>query len=129
MTAGWVPRIERLHEEPPHWDAASSIESGVRGVVKDRNRASYTGEAMKRHDEVEARRLLEWGLKRVGLKMEETRVLKQSDPRKQGLCWLVKSRTVITDEWIQEALGLGDRSNVSRAMSAYRKEAGREVRK
>jgi putative transposase len=105
------------------------LEKLVAKVVKGKSRTSYVGEVLKRHDEVEAGKILAFGLERMGLKLAEARRLKHNDPRKQGLSWLVKSRSVVPDAWIQEALAMGDRSNVSRAVSAYREEATKEVRK
>jgi hypothetical protein len=60
---------------------------------------------------------------------DEARRLRKNDPRKQGLSWLVKTRTGIPDAWICEALDMGDRSNISRAVSAYRQEKTKELRK
>jgi hypothetical protein len=64
--------------------------------------------------------LLAVGLGRLGLTERELAGLRQSDPRKQGLAWLLKSRTVVGDEWVCRRLQMGDRSNVSRAVAAYR---------
>lgn len=117
---GWYLGGEEFREK---------LEELAEKVVKGKRRASYAGEVLKRHDAAEAQRILETGLERVGLKLEEARELKQNDPRKQGLSWLVRSQTVVRDEWIQAALAMGDRSNISRAVSAYRQEATKEVRK
>jgi REP element-mobilizing transposase RayT len=117
---GWYLGGEEFREK---------LEELAERVVKGKQRASYAGEVLKRHDAAEAERILETGLERMGLKLEEARGLKQNDPRKQGLSWLVRSQTVVRDEWIQVALEMGDRSNISRAVSAYRQEATKEVRK
>jgi len=66
------------------------------------------------------------GLGRLGLEEAEAVELRQSDPRKQGLAWMVKSRTDVGDEWICRRLRMGDRSNVSRAVAAYRAPMDRE---
>ena len=78
-------------------------------------------------DEVQAARLLEAGLRKLGLSQEEARNLRQNDLRKQGLMWLVKSRTVVQDAWLQGELDTGDRSNISRAVAAYRKASAPRV--
>ena len=62
------------------------------------------------------------------LKLTEkaARSLKQADPRKQTLVWLIKSRTVLRDEWLVSRLHMGHRSNISRAISAVRNPKSRE---
>ena len=97
------------------------LETLAAKVVKDRKRESYSSSALRRHDEVQAARLLEAGLKKLGLTQEEARHLRQNDLRKQGLMCLVKSRTVVQDAWLQGELDTGDRINISRAVAAYRK--------
>lgn len=96
------------------------------GVVQGRKRESYESAAMQTHDDREAARLLALGLKRLGLTEAEAARLRQSEPRKQGLTWLVKSRTVVGDQWVCDRLQMGDRSNVSRAVAAYRTPMDRE---
>ena len=41
------------------------------------------------------------------------------DPRKQALAWMIECRPVVGDEWIVARRGMGRRSNVSRAASAF----------
>jgi hypothetical protein len=48
--------------------------------------------------------------------------------RKQGLVWLVKTRTVVGHEWIIERLEMEHRSYVSRAMAKFRTAEKRELR-
>ncbi|CAN5461794.1 transposase [soil metagenome] len=96
------------------------------GLVTGRKRASFHGESLRAHDEREAAQLLAVGLARLGLTEKEAASLKQADPRKQALAWLIKSRTVIKDEWLVDRLRMGHRSNISRAISAFRKREGRE---
>ena len=92
-------------------------------------RESFTGEALRKRDAAEALRVLNAGLKSLGMGRDEVRRLRKNDPRKQGLSWLVKTRTGIPDAWICEALDMGDRSNISRAVSAYRQAKTKEIRK
>ena len=51
------------------------------------------------------------------------------DARQQAWAWLVKSRTVVGDEWIVARLEMGHRSKVSRAVSAYGEPPAAERRK
>ena len=103
-------------------------------AVAGRRRASYSGAGLRAHDEGEAGRLLARGLEGLGLEglgltLAQAAALKKTDARKQALAWLVKSRTVVGDEWIVARLEMGHRSNVSRAVSAYREPQAAERRK
>ena len=89
-------------------------------VIKDHKRESYTAEALRRHDEKEAERLLGCGLKALGLSLEEVRLLKQNDLRKQVLTWLIKKNSTVPDVWVQKHLVMGHRSNITRAVREYR---------
>jgi len=40
--------------------------------------------------------------------------------REQGLAWLIMAKTIVGDDWISQHLDMGHRSNVSRAVSAFR---------
>ncbi|HEY2799787.1 MAG TPA: transposase [Chthoniobacterales bacterium] len=90
------------------------------GVAAGRKRASYGKEGLQRHDENRAAELLSAGLERLGLSAEALGGLKQSDPRKQALAWLIKTQTVVGDEWLSARLHMGHRSNISRAVSSFR---------
>ena len=103
------------------------LEKLVSGVVAKRKRKSYKGEALKTHDEGEAQRLLERGLECLGLDFEEIEAMRKSDVRKQSLAWLVKTNTVVDDEWVCQTLGMGDRSNISRAVGRFRSKKEKPV--
>ena len=98
-------------------------------VIKKHKRESYTTEALRRHDEQEAERLLASGLKALGLSIKEVRPLKHNDPRKQALAWLIKNNTTVPDSWIQNHLAFGHRSNITRAVSQYRNPSTPQVRR
>ena len=105
----------------------------LNGVVKEalgeKKRESFTGGAANRHDEIEAERLLEAGMKALGLAgINEVKRLRKNDNRKQAIVWFVKSRTVVGHEWILERLEMGHRSNVTRAMAKFRNGGTREIR-
>lgn len=110
-------------------DFRDKLEQLAAHVVEGRRRQSYTGEMLGRHDVTVATDLLGCGLEALQLTLHEAQNLRQNDPRKQALIWLVKSRTVVGDQWIQRMLVAGDRSNVSRAVSAYRAEINADVRR
>ena len=57
------------------------------------------------------------------------RPMRCNDPRKQALAWLIKRNTMAEDEWVTRELDMGHRSNVSRAVSAFRSESSRTIRR
>jgi putative transposase len=89
-------------------------------AVTGHQRASYEGAALQRHDEDEAERLVSGALTQLGMLSEELATRKRNDPAKQAVAWLVKGRTVVSDTWIVKRLEMGDRTNVSRAVAAFR---------
>lgn len=90
------------------------------GAVRNQKRSSYSGDGLRGHDEAEAANLLQRSLTKLRLTPEQAVALRKADARKQALAWLVKSRTVVGDEWIVAQLAVGHRSNVSRAVAAFR---------
>ena len=120
LRRGWYLGSESFGDRLMDWAA---------GTVSGRRRASYSGEGLRAHDEGEAGRLLARGLEGLGLTLAQAVALKKADARKQALAWLVKSRTVVGDEWIVARLEMGHRSNVSRAVSAFREPQEAERRK
>ena len=85
-----------------------------------RRRDSYRDEGLRRHDEGAATQLMNKAAAGLGVSLDELRCRKQSDPVKQAVAWWVKSRSVVGDEWICNKLGMGCRTNISRAVSAFR---------
>ena len=120
LRRGWCLGSECFREKLMDW---------ADGVVEGHKRESYHGEELRSHDEKEAEKLLERALEQLGMQREEVVQARKSDPRKQALAWLVKSRTVIGDQWIIKRLEMGDRSNVSRAVAAYRVPTDRRCKR
>jgi len=101
----------------------------VKGALGEKKRESFDGEAVSRHDEMEAERLLQAGMRALGVAgIKEVKRLRKNDKRKQALVWLVKSRTVVGHEWILERLEMGHRSNVTRALAGFRNGGDRATR-
>ena len=101
------------------------IDEGMTG----KKRESYSTEAMRGHDEKEAKRLLHDALKRLNVSLEDLRGRRQSDSIKQAVAWWIKSRTVVGDAWICRKLEMGHRMNVCRAANRYRCAEDRHTRK
>jgi len=76
-------------------------------------RGSLSGEQMRAHDELEAERLIEWGLDRLGVEKASLVDMKKSAPEKQVLAWLIRSRTIVSNQWISDRLCCGHVSNIS----------------
>ena len=111
LRRGWVLGSEAFR------DRMSEL---VAGVVKGKRRDSYTGDELRRHDESAAQDILARGLEALGMKLASVRMLRHSDLRKQCLAWLIRTQTIVGDDWIRQHLDMGHRSNVSRAVSAFR---------
>jgi REP element-mobilizing transposase RayT len=86
--------------------------------MESRKRESYSGEEVKGHDRKRAEELLRKGLRALKIEQGEIQGIKTTDERKQALTWLIRSSTQVSCEWICEQLGLGHRSNISRAVRA-----------
>ena len=86
--------------------------------MESRKRESYSGEEVKGHDRKRAEELLRKGLQALKVEQKEIQGLKTTDDRTQALIWLVRSSTQVSCDWICEQLGLGHRSNISRAVRA-----------
>jgi putative transposase len=99
------------------------------GVVREKRRESFGGEELRAYDVSAAKKLLERGLGALGETLVSVRPMRRNDPRKQGLAWLIKSNTMAGDEWITRKLDMGHRSNVSRAVGAFRSESSRTIKR
>lgn len=86
--------------------------------MESRKRESYSGEEVKGHDRKRAEELLRMGLQVLMVSQGEIRDMKTTNARKQALTWLIRSSSQVSCEWICEQLGLGHRSNISRAVRA-----------
>jgi REP element-mobilizing transposase RayT len=82
-------------------------------VVKGKQRSSYHGPAIARHDEEEAERLVEGGMKVLKLTEADLLRLPKSDDRKCALAWLVHRQSMAGHRWIGRRLGMGVSSYIS----------------
>ncbi len=76
-------------------------------------RDSFVGAEARKHDVLEARRLLQEGMTQVGLYSEALISLKKSDPRKMVVAWLIRRNTAVRNEWIIDQLHMGRVSKLS----------------
>ena len=112
---GWYLGGASFREE-----MVEQIEEKIGGKKRD----SYSGEGVKGHDEKAARALLAKGMGALKTDIEEVKSWKTTDVRKQALTWLIRSSTLASGEWISVQLGMGHRSNISRAMRRIQDASG-----
>lgn len=86
-------------------------------VVTGKRRDSFTGDETRSHDTLEARRLLDDSLKRLGLNSVDFGKLKKSDPRKKVIAWRIRKSTSVKNEWIAQSVQMGCVSNMSNFVS------------
>jgi hypothetical protein len=72
-----------------------------------RRRDSFSGEAVRTHDQGEAERLVENGMKLLGLDDDALAQLPKSAPEKAALAWLVRKKTMVPNRWVAERLSSG----------------------
>jgi REP element-mobilizing transposase RayT len=85
------------------------MDDGLTGKRND----SFSGDAIREHNEAEAERLLSGGLKRLGLSSADLESMHKGAPEKMVLAWMLKKRTVVKNEWISHYLCCGHPANVS----------------
>jgi putative transposase len=76
-------------------------------------RESYIGEARQEHDEREAERLIEKGLKALGLKEDNLLRERKGALAKCALAWYVHANALVSHRWISGRLQMGDTSSQS----------------
>jgi REP element-mobilizing transposase RayT len=103
------------------------MEAAVDIAMDGKRRESFSGEMVNRHDEHEAERLLERGLRVCGLALEDLTNLKKGDDRKKVIAWLIRRNTSIRNEWISKRLKMGHPSSVSRCVRIVEKAEEEEM--
>lgn len=82
------------------------------GAVSNNKRDSYSGEAIIRHDEAEAERLVNVGMKILGISENDLDGMRKGAMEKRLLALLVQDRTMAKQSWTSERLRMGVASNV-----------------
>lgn len=77
------------------------------GVLDGKRRDSFAGAEVRKHDELEAERILNDSLTVFGLCESDLENLKKSDSRKKVIAWLIRKRTCVKNEWISTRLRMG----------------------
>ncbi len=92
-------------------------------AVGGKRRSSYDRVGLMRHDERVAKEWLDKILMVLSVTLEDVQGLRPSDPLKQAVIWYLRTRTLVTATWLDNQLGVGHASNISRATAAFRKPA------
>jgi len=88
------------------------------GALDGKRRDSFCGEEVAAHDAFAAERLLNSGLKKLGVSRSDLSGLPKGDPRKKALALLIRRKTSVRNEWISGSLVMGSPAR----LSAYVKE-------
>lgn len=88
------------------------------------NRASFSGEEVRLHDEKEALRLMEKGLAVLEIESSTLKGMPKNASEKQVLAWYLRSRTIVSNQWITEHLYCGHPCNVSAFVGNVKKVSG-----
>lgn len=94
-------------------DFRAKMVEALDNVLKDGRRDSFLGEETRKHDTLEAQRLLERGLARFRITPSDLARLRKSDPHKKAMAWLIRKNTSVRNEWIARSLHMGSVSNMS----------------
>jgi len=96
--------------------------------MKGKKKASFGGRILAAHNEKRAMELIEQSRKQLGLAADELRGLRKTDVRKQSVVWLIKTHTVMSNEWIDRQLDMGSRTNIHKAVVAMERPSDAAVR-
>jgi len=89
------------------------IQKTLDKTVGGKRRDSFMGEEIRAHDETEAERLFQEGLKCCGLTEADLPGLRKGDDRKKVIAWHIRKKTSVRTGWITTRLKMGVTSNFS----------------
>ena len=92
-------------------------------AVEGNQRASYSGESIRQHDEYRAEELIGKGMKCLGIKESDLNGLAKGHNVKCLLAWLAHTRTMASHQWLSDRLQMGNSITVSTYIKRV-KEAG-----
>jgi REP element-mobilizing transposase RayT len=119
MRRGWYVGGEGFFGE-----LRNRLEKAVRG----RRRESHSGAARQAHDELAAEKMLQTGLKALGLKMEALKAMRKGAPEKVALAWWLRERTTASLRWVGERLRMGHSGNVSQGARKLRRTGAQKLK-
>jgi hypothetical protein len=90
------------------------LEALIDGRMEKKRRSSYSGGEAARHDERQADRLLQAGLRTLGADRQKVCAAPKGADEKCLLAWLVRRHTAVSNEWICRQLNMGRPDCLSR---------------
>lgn len=90
------------------------LEALIDGRMEKKRRSSYSGGEAARHDERQAERLLQAGLRALGADRQKVCAAPKGADEKCLLAWLVRRHTAVSNEWICGQLNMGRPDCLSR---------------
>lgn len=124
-------RVEEVRNSDQPWKADESWQKIRRGwfiggedfrqemlgrlgqAMEKGKRGSYSGDAVKTHDEARAEELIVAGLRELGHKEAALKSMIKGSPEKYALAWLVRRNTCVENGWIKTRLRMGKATNFS----------------
>ena len=98
-------------------------------MVAERKRESYSGEAMGRHDEAEAERLVRAGMRALGLTEADLAKQAKGSRDKCLLAWLAQEGTLAKQNWLVDRLKMGAASGIGAYAKRVREATDSETRR
>lgn len=105
------------------------LEKWLERAVRGRQRASQSGAARARHDEMAAEKWVRAGLSKLGLKEAKLGELGYGAREKVALAWWLRRRTTVSLRWVGERLEMGHYSRVSQAVSRANRKPAKPLRR
>jgi hypothetical protein len=99
----------------------------AKDVLLGKRLESHSGRARAAHDKSQAQRMLEGGMRVLGLRRADLAKTPKGQLEKRVLAWWVYGHTTVTRRWIAGNLMMGYESGVSRAVSFVESSAAKEV--
>ncbi len=111
----------------------AEMERLLTGGLRGKRRDSYSGDVARRHDELEAERLIGLGMDALGIVENMLSGQAKGSVEKYALAWLVRRHTCVRNGWIKARLGMGTATNFSTMLSRFERavpgEKGYALRK
>jgi putative transposase len=98
-------------------------------VLGGKRPESFSGELKAGHDERQAERIVRRALAALGVKHSDLEELKKGAVEKQGIAWLIRSRTTMGTDWVARRLQMGHPSSVTAAVRKVRAGATPRLKK
>jgi hypothetical protein len=110
-------------------DFRSKLTKLLAEVIGGKQRGTYFGDERRAHDEAQAERLLQEGLKALKLGKQDLEGSTKGIPEKQALAWWLRKNTAVTRRWISKHLEMGDVSRVTKAINEVNLGIDNDVKK